>query len=199
MTDSHSTVSGTWRTMKALCMHNQSHQAAIKTRVPFENREEELALSVRQFWESQVEGLWMPPEMGFINHRGRTKAGQGLANLLRAHRERGFRWRGLVYVCETCLFNIGLTNLEEDLQFWGCWSNHKNNNMIEEQLRNLRGRKSHCVQRLPGFILPDWGNLGYHPKDLSKSKWIKLHNDDSWPRKSLAQVWFKGVYKHEKG
>lgn len=69
MTDSHSTVSGTWRTMKALCMHNQSHQAAIKTRVPFENREEELALSVRHFWESQVEGLWMPPEMGFINHR----------------------------------------------------------------------------------------------------------------------------------
>lgn len=65
--------------MKALCMHNQSHQAAIKTRVPFENREEELAPSVRHFWESQVEGLWMPPEMGFINQRkdkGRTGPGQ---------------------------------------------------------------------------------------------------------------------------
>lgn len=38
--------------------------------------------------------------------------------------------------------------------------------MIEEQLRNLRGRKSHYVQQLPGFILPDWGNLGYHSQRI---------------------------------
>lgn len=150
MTDSHSTVSGTWRTMKALCMHNQSHQAAIKTRVPFENREEELVLS-DTFGKVRSKVCGCP--LRWVSST--TEEGQRQDRAWPIYYvvigKGGFRWRGLVLVCETCLFNIGLTNLEEDLQFWGCWSNHKNNNMTEEQLRNLRGRKSHWIQRLPGF------------------------------------------------
>lgn len=103
--------------MKALCMHNQSHQAAIKTRVPVENREEELVLSVRDFWESQVEGLWMP--LRWVSST--TEEGQRQDRACPIYYvvigKGGFRWRGLVLICETRLFNTGMTNLEEDLQF----------------------------------------------------------------------------------